>query len=70
MKLFLWLQMVEIMKNKWILFAFINIVIGSILINNAYAIEKNTANMQAMDKITGRVSVINIPVNTVLIFFF
>ena len=46
------------MRNKWILFTFINVF----LISNAFAIEKNTAKMQAMDKITGRVSVVNVPV--------
>lgn len=46
------------MKNKWILFTFINVF----LIGNAFAIEKNTAKMQAMDKITGMVSVVNVPV--------
>src|SRR5574344_434043 len=33
------------------------------LICRAEEIDKNTAQMQAMDKITGRVSVINVPVN-------
>lgn len=46
------------MKSKWVCWVFINFI----LVNSAFAIEKNTAKMQAMDKITGRVSEINVPV--------
>ena len=40
-------------------------LIATLICTQAYAenIDKNTAKMQAMDKITGRVSVINVPVN-------
>jgi len=37
-------------------------------IANAAEIDKNTARMQAMDKITGKVSVINVPVNGAIDF--
>ena len=52
------------MKNKWIFWIFINIL----FVNNAFAIEKNTAKMQAMDKIPGRVSEINVPVGGMVNF--
>ena len=47
--------------SKWTLFA------GSLLWTTAagaYELQMNTAKMQAMDKITGRVSVIEVPVNS------
>ena len=51
-----------VMKNK----LFTATAIGTILFGlqaNAAQIERNTAQMQAMDKITGRVSVVEVPVN-------
>ena len=56
------------MKNK-----FISIILAIVLspICSVYAangITKNNAKMQAMDKITGRVSVINVPVNSMVEF--
>jgi len=46
--------------------------VGSLLFStqaSAAEIERNTAQMQAMDKITGRVSVIDVPVNSEVQFF-
>ena len=43
-----------------------SVLLGSLLWTasaGAYEIQTNTAKMQAMDKITGRVSVIEVPVN-------
>lgn len=48
------------MTKKIILSLIITLICG---LANAENIDKNTAKMQAMDKITGRVSVINVPVN-------
>lgn len=45
--------------------------VGSLLFSmqaSAAEIERNTAQMQAMDKITGRVSVIDVPVNSEVAF--
>ena len=48
--------------NKKIIIPFLGCLIGISSAVWAEEIEKNTAKMQAMDKITGRVSVINVPV--------
>ena len=56
-----------VMKNK----LFTATAITSLLMGlsaNASEIERNTAQMQAMDKITGRVSVVEIPVNSEVTF--
>ena len=56
-----------VMKNK----LFAATAIGTILFGlqaNAAQIERNTAQMQAMDKITGRVSVVEVPVNSEVTF--
>lgn len=49
------------MKNKIAIYT-LTALIFPLLTANASGIAKNTAKMQAMDKITGRVSVINVPV--------
>ena len=49
------------MKNKFAIYT-LTALIFPLLTANASGIAKNTAKMQAMDKITGRVSVINVPV--------
>ena len=56
-----------VMKNK----LFAATALGSLLFGwqvNAAEIERNTAQMQAMDKITGRVSVVEVPVNSEVSF--
>lgn len=56
-----------VMKNK----LFAATALGSLLFSwqvNAAEIERNTAQMQAMDKITGRVSVVEVPVNSEVSF--
>ena len=56
------------MKNKFI-YLILAIVLSPIcLVFAANGITKNNAKMQAMDKITGRVSVINVPVNSMVEF--
>lgn len=51
------------MKNNLLLFGSLISTAAIVLPAFAENIEKNTARMQAMDKITGRVNVIDIPVN-------
>ena len=56
------------MKNKFI-YLILAIVLSPICsVYAANGITKNNAKMQAMDKITGRVSVINVPVNSMVEF--
>lgn len=49
-------------------FAFLTVFILFSGAVNAAEIDKNTAKMQAMDKITGRVSVVNVAINTAVDF--
>ena len=55
------------MKIKFILFI-LAILSTPVSAYSASGIAKNNAQMQAMDKITGRVSVINVPVNSMVEF--
>lgn len=55
------------MKTKYFSI-FLAILINTYCNAHATEIDKNTAKMQAMDKITGRVSVINVPINGVINF--
>ncbi len=55
------------MKIKFILFI-LAILSTPVSAYSASGITKNNAQMQAMDKITGRVSVINVPVNSMVEF--
>ena len=68
-KLSLWLPMVnKKMQIKTIFYIFIMALFPLFTTNASGGITKNNAQMQAMDKITGRVSVINVPVNGVVEF--
>ena len=51
------------MKNNVLSYALLSAVLFASFPIHAENLEKNTARMQAMDKITGRVSVIDVPVN-------
>ncbi|MBR1600877.1 MAG: DUF2155 domain-containing protein [Alphaproteobacteria bacterium] len=56
------------MKIKFIIFILALVLSPVYYAHGASGIAKNNAKMQAMDKITGRVSVINVPVNSMVEF--
>ena len=52
-----------VIKNSWLCSSVVVAGLFCSSLSHAYQIEMNTAQMQAMDKITGRVSEIEVPVN-------
>lgn len=56
------------MNNKAVIYTAVATLLFPLSANASGAIAKNSAKMQAMDKITGRVSVINVPVNGMVEF--